>query len=314
MRYVAFGLQVSSPFALPGMPERSEQTLPALELDIATRSSVQAGWDASSAEPIWQGTLAGERTLLVQRNAAGEHLFTYGAEAVFKLDGAGEHLDCAPSEAGVAWQRVLLTKVLANVSLIRGYEALHASAVESPQGAIVVLAPSGTGKTALALALARGGWPLLSDDIVTLGRGPDGVLAHSSTPHVNADPTTLSARGTRRLAAVLDVLGEELWLAVRSSTVSPCPVVAVCLLARAPLLSLSLAAMPASPVALMPYMLGLSEEPGRERERFELYCELMRTAALIRISAGDGHPPGLIAERLRALLDAHPREPAGALA
>ena len=223
MRYVAFGLQISSPFALPGMLERSEESLPALELDIATRSSVLAGWDEPAPSGSGRGRLGDERTLLVERSAAGEHLFSYGGEALFMLDAAGEHLACAPNEAGVAWQRVLLSKVLANVSLIRGYEALHASAVESPEGAVVVLAPSGTGKTALALALARGGWPLLSDDVLTLGCGPNGVLAHPSTPHVNADPQTLSVRGTRRLAAVLDVLGEELWLAVRSSTREPLP-------------------------------------------------------------------------------------------
>ena len=258
MRYVAFGLQVSSPFALPGMIERADAALPALELDIATRSSVQAGWDACGAERIWEGTLGDERTLLVQRSTAGEHLFTYGGEALFELDGAGEHLACAPSEAGVAWQRVLLSKVLANVSLIRGYEALHASAVESPQGAVVVLAPSGTGKTALALALAHGGWPLLSDDILMLGlrrgRGA-GAPGHAARERRPADPLAARhappgrrARRPRRGA----VAGR------RSSTREPrarCVRCACC--SVRPSLSLSLERMPASPLALMPYMLGL---------------------------------------------------------
>lgn len=133
MRYVAFGLQLSSTFALPGMIERSDQSLPSLELDILTRSAVEAAWDPRSGEAVWEGRLGDGCTLLVTRSADGEHLFTYGREALFKLDSTGEHLACAPSEEGIAWQRVLLTKVLANVSLLRGYEALHASAVESPR-------------------------------------------------------------------------------------------------------------------------------------------------------------------------------------
>ena len=314
MRYVAFGLQLSSPFALPGMLERDDDELPGLTLEILTRSMLEADWDPAGEREIWEGSLGDGRTLLVKRSRAGEHLFSYGREALFRLDAAGEQLACAPSEAGIAWQRVLLTKVLANVSLIRGYEALHASAVESPQGAVVVLAPSGTGKTALALALACTGWPLLSDDILTLGWGPAGVRAHPGTPHVNADRRTLSGRGTRSLAAVLDVAGDELWLAAHSTTISPCPVRAVCLMQRGPHLSLEVEPMPASPVALMPYMLGLADEEGRERERFELYGELMASAMLVRISAGEHHPPELIAQRLHALLAGVPGEPAGALA
>jgi hypothetical protein len=316
VRYVAFGLQLSSAFALPGMLERDDEELPCLALDILTRSMLEEHWHSAGEEAIWEGSLGDGRTLLVKRSSHGEHLFSYGREALFRLDAAGEHLACAPSEDGIAWQRVLLTKVLANVSLIRGYEALHASAVESPEGAVVVLAPSGTGKTALALALACAGWPLLSDDIVALGWGPAGVLAYPGTPHVNADRQTVRGTGTRRLAAVLDVLGQELWLAAHSITVSPCPVRAVCLLQRGPSLSLAVEPMPASPVALMPYMLGLADEEGRERERFELYSELMASSMLVRICAGERHPPEMIAQRLRALLAGAGAvgEPAGALA
>jgi hypothetical protein len=297
------------------MLERTNDTLPALDLDILTRASVERAWEGRQATVIWRGALGEGSTLLVKRSARGEHLFEYGNRALFALDAAGERLACAPSEDGIAWQRVLLSKVLANVALIRGYEALHASAVQSPTGAVVVLASSGTGKTALALALAHAGWPLLCDDILVLGPGPQGVRAHPGTPHLNADRHTVASQATRRLALVLGVLGEELWLAARSSTFTPCPVRAVCLLQRGPLLPLDVQHAPASPVALMPYMLGLADEDGRERRRFELYSELMSHAGLIRISAGERHPPHVIAERLRAVLALDvTRERVGALA
>jgi hypothetical protein len=304
VRYVAFGLQLSSPFALPGMRERSDEELPRLELEIMTRASVERDWGPADPLAVWEGTLGDGRTLLVQRGPGGEHLFTYGSRALFRLDATGEELACAPSQEGFAWQRILLSKVLAIVSMIRGYEGLHASAVESPAGAVVILAPSGTGKTALALALARGGWPLLSDDIVTLGSGPAGVLAHPGTPHLNADLQTVSAGSTRKLALVLGVLGDELWLAARASTAQPCTVCAICLLERASSLSLDVREVPANPLLIAPYMLGLPDTGGRERARFELYSELVHSAKLVRASAGDHDSPQAIADRLRGVLAA----------
>lgn len=312
MRYVAFGLQVNSPFALPGMIERTDATLPSLDLDIHTRESLLAAWGAGDAKRVWEGRLGDGRPLLVEASSNGEYLFAYESKALFRLHSGGEQLACAPCEDGIAWQRVLLTKVLANVSLLRGYEALHASAVESPGGAVVVLAPSGTGKTALALALALRGWPLMSDDIVTLGGGPDGVLAQPGTPHLNADLSTVQGRSTRKLAQVLGVLGEELWLAARAPTLRPRPVRALCLLERGRDLPLKVDPMPASPVWLMPYALGLLD--GGERERFELYAELAAGASVLRVSAGDGHSPAAIAELLQRQLGAGSSEPVRSLA
>ena len=198
---------------------------------------------------------------------------------------------------------ILLTKVLPNVSLLRGYEALHASAVRSPDGAVVVLAPSGTGKTALALVLARLGWPLLSDDIVVLGRGQGAVLTHPGTPHLNVEESA-NARTTRGVARVLGVLDGELWLTAETPCGDPCPVSAVCLLERGRPGPLEIRPLAQTPLALAPYMLGLGDGPGRERERFELYSELMDGSRLLRICAGDTAGPHRIALSLRQLLAA----------
>ena len=56
-------------------------------------------------------------------------------------------------------------------------------------------------------------------------------------------------------------------------------------------------------------MLGLADGPGRESERFLLYCELTARACLLQIRAGTGHSPGLIAERLREHLGAAVPDP-----
>jgi hypothetical protein len=304
MRYVAHGLQVISPFALPGMSESAEPTLPSLELDLYTRPSVRDAWQTRGARRIWEGRLGDGETLLVSATADGRYLFAFGQRALFGLDHDRERLACAPSEAGIAWQRTLLTKVLPNIAMLRGYEALHASAVASPRGAVLVLAPSGTGKSALALALAHAGWPLISDDILVLGRDGTGVYAHPGTPHVNVDRPARGRRPERDVAEVLGVLGGELWLAARSLLAEPCRPAAVCLLRRGGPGPLCIEQIPATPVALAPYMLGLPDGAERERERFSLYCELTATASLLQIRAGDAHTPVMIAERLREHLAA----------
>ena len=310
MLYVAHGLQVLSPFALPGMAERSDPSLPSLELDLFTRPSVELGW--SSARRIWEGRLGDGETLLVSGTPDGRYLFAFGERALFGLDAAGRHLACAPSEAGVAWQRVLLTKVLPNIAMLRGYEALHASAVSSPQGAVLVLAPSGTGKTALALALARGGWPLISDDILVLGRDADGVHAHPGTPHLNVERPARRGRPHREVAQVLGILGGELWLAADSVTDEPRPIAAVCLLERGFPGPLEIQTRRATPLSLAPYMLGLADGPERERERFALYCDLACEARSVRIIAGLSDTPAMIAQGLRAHLAAAPNSFSGA--
>jgi hypothetical protein len=303
VRYVAHGLELRCPFVLPGMDERSEQGLPEVELDLLTRAAIDREWASCPSTPIWQGRLGDGLTLAVSRSADGAHLFAYGEHALFMLDRSRRVLACAPSEPGIGWQRVLLTKVLPNVSLILGYEAMHASAVESPDGAVVVLAPSGVGKTALALALADRGWPLISDDIVTLGVDPlDGVRAHPGTPHMNADRRSISPRSTPRLAVVLGMLGDEAWLSAHASASEPCPVAALCLLQRGPFDGLQVSDLPANPLPLVPYALGLDSGAERIRARFALYGELASSARLLRVRAGTGVSSTRIAGYLESVL------------
>ena len=49
-----------------------------------------------------------------------------------------------------------------------GSEVLHASAVRTPSGVVALCGVSGTGKSTIALALSRRGYPLWADDAVEL--------------------------------------------------------------------------------------------------------------------------------------------------
>ena len=122
--------------------------------------------------------------------------------------------------------------MISAVSVMRGYEALHAAALDTSAGVIAIAAPSGTGKTTLALELIQRGWTLLSDDVLVLSEGPNGVLAHCGTPHMNLAPATYRAAVARGAVEQLAVLGSEHWVTARSCATRPRPVRAVFLLER----------------------------------------------------------------------------------
>jgi hypothetical protein len=70
-------------------------------------------------------------------------------------------------------------------SMIRlGREPLHATAVLTEQGVVAFLGESGYGKSTLAALFVRGGFPLVTDDMLVLTAERNGFLAHSGPPRI----------------------------------------------------------------------------------------------------------------------------------
>jgi hypothetical protein len=313
-RYLANGIQLSSAFPLPGMLPAHAEGMPSLGLARVGRAELRAAWSGPEGPPAWRGRLGDGLGLTIEIGIEGAVLFTYGERALFLLDPLQRLLSCAPSAEGLDWQRTLLTKVLPTVSVILGYEALHASAVDSPRGIIAILAPSGMGKTTLALELMRRGWPLVSDDILTLGATPDGVLAYPGTPHMNLAENHPDSTA-HRFGSTLGILGGERWLATPASSHRPRPVYMVCLLERRSALSLESHRLTPSPLVLAPYMLGLPDDQARQRRRFALYADLASSATMLRITSGPAEEPGDLADLIDSELDvAAPRHAIGSRA
>ena len=76
----------------------------------------------------------------------------------------------------------------------------------------------------------------------------------------------------------------------------------LCLLERSPSLSLNPHALPANPLLLAPYMLGLSMSAKRQRNRFGLYADLMESVTLVRLTANWQHRPEQLADLLERAL------------
>lgn len=66
----------------------------------------------------------------------------------------------------------------------RGERVFHGAAVTTPRGTMAFLGPSGLGKSTLATAFARNGYPFLSDDVVQIGAASDGFPVHPADASV----------------------------------------------------------------------------------------------------------------------------------
>jgi hypothetical protein len=172
------------------------------------------------------------------------------------------------------------------------------AAVDSPDGVVAIMAPSGSGKSTLALELLRRGWPLFADDVLTLADTDGEVHAHPGTPHMSIAQTLPDAVDPQTLGSTLGVIAGERWLVAHASTARPRPVRMLCLLQRGEGLSLQTHTLDPNPVALTPFMLGLSSDSERQRSRFSLYADLLASATLVRLTAGLEHRPGQLADLL----------------
>lgn len=117
---------------------------------------------------IWQGTLDGMQFAVYRRGARRRIEVPHRAILDFDLERGWAHLAVLQAEDATAkW--FLLLRLVCDGLTRSGHSFLHAACLAMPHGdqwrGVVLSAPSNTGKTTTALALANSGWRLLGDDI-----------------------------------------------------------------------------------------------------------------------------------------------------
>lgn len=208
----AFGVGLSLSFPAPGLPRRpGPENLPQAMLELAGEEDLDRAWSPQAPSRLLEETFEGERPdrTIDFDEELGYRLYAkhFGA-AVISPDGA--RVRCAPPPvAEWRWQRFLVGRVLPWTALLRGREVFHASAVRLGDRAVALVAPTGGGKTSLAIQLVLRGAGFITDDVLAMERTEDGVAAHPGAALVavrDEERDRIDAESWKRLGRVL---GEE---------------------------------------------------------------------------------------------------------
>jgi hypothetical protein len=302
----AYGLQVRSTFDLPivdlptaGSPEPYEQV--DLTLRLVDEEEIAGNWSNANGVPSWQTMFPSHCHVRLDRGQAGDHLLTFGRKASFHLDRGGRTLCCASTEEDRSeWKFFLLDTVLYCVSLIRGFEALHASAVCIEDSTCALVGTSGAGKSTLAAELLRRGCDLFADDVLSLSPTDRAVLAHAAPPLMTLPDSAQAIEEVGELLAVSTEQERSLVQVGRTSG-DPQPLSAIFILDRGSRAALQ----PLQETAhgrLLPHMLSLDRRPARALSRFALLRKLVEQTPVYRLCLGHGdlaEAASIVEEELR---------------
>jgi hypothetical protein len=313
MGIAAFGLSLLVDTPPPGAWEPLALSEPSLEIRSVNPGAIEDSW--SGLEAIgWEGVIDGA-PFVVERGVAGDHRFVHGAQpdrdgtpssgtrAIHHLCADTSVLLCAPSDGDdPSWWRVVLDSVLFTVALLRGYEALHAGAIVTPDGVIAVTAATGGGKSTLLAELLGRGLALMADDVLVLKSGGTEVpLAFPAPPLMTVPATRIPTLGQAAPLQTISAIDDERWIAVPVHP-EPLPLKALVVLDRRlghePEASLTPIESPLAP--LLDALIGFPATPEREQTRFELASVLSRTVGLWRLTASLDTPPAVLADTLSA--------------
>lgn len=158
-------------------------------------------------------SLPGGERWLSSAKRDGRYLLRFHDLADFVLSHNGERIACypAPATPQETVRHLLLDQVIPRVLNLRGKEALHASAVATPDGACAFMGEAGWGKSTLAGSFLGSGWAPLSDDCLTLKEDEGRILGVPSYPGIRLWPdaaATLSGK-TRFVPAAAHFTGKR---------------------------------------------------------------------------------------------------------
>lgn len=292
---------------------------PCLEIRLAAAEAIIDDWSGAAATS-WESVIDGA-PFVVERGVDGDHRFVHGAPpdseggpsartlAIHHLSSDGRLLQCAPTNpTELYWWRVILDSVLFTVALLHGYEALHAGAVATPDGAIAIAAATGGGKSTLLATLLGRGLTLVADDVVVLEArdsqplGP--TMAHPAPPLMTVPTASIPLMGATVPPETIATVSDESWLAVPVYRQS-LPLKALVVLERVPesqwpAKEPSVSKIENPLMALLSSLMAFPPTPERERARFELASAVASTAGLWRLTARLDTPPDVLADAFLA--------------
>lgn len=164
--YRAYGLHLRSAVPLPFHPllgpSESAPSAPDVTVRLGTvPATLPADPDRVTHKDIWQ---ARPGAFLIHVDGVARYLVTAGRDMLIEPCGGGA------DDVTAFFTSTPFTALLQQ----RGVVTLHAAAVETDAGAILLLGRSGMGKSSLAAALVERGFALLADDVTGVVLDADG--------------------------------------------------------------------------------------------------------------------------------------------
>ncbi len=196
-RYQAYGLVIASgfPLRLPtavGAPEPEIEFLKRERCFFLRHETFRRHPNGSSR---LQHVRLRDGTDYLRWPKLGEFLIRRGGRQII-----GRPLDGISHET---FQAYLLTRALSFALLKLGIEPLHATAVAIGGKAVAFLGDCGYGKSTLAAACVKAGFPLVTDDLLVLKKTHGQLLAYPGVPRIKLMPSVaqrllgFQVKGTR---------------------------------------------------------------------------------------------------------------------
>ena len=199
--YNLYGLNVESDLTLPELQSRTAprnhgSTVKLFLRDALTHWPIETGADESTLIfcSTQNGSVNNPNVRIEYFAAARCYRFLYGDGIVFALSRDGKNIwgIWPPQMSFEDLMVYLLGPVFAFVLRLRGFTVLHASAVVIRGNAVAFVGTGGTGKSTIAGALARGGYPILSDDTAVLEEISGEFCLRPAYPHLRLWPDSVS--------------------------------------------------------------------------------------------------------------------------
>ena len=194
--HVAYGLCLTANLPIPGLPLRPDVQTTDVQIWLG-EPAVFPIQNANSLEFIYTSPdrVGWESPCLrVAVDPSGEYFaFLYHDGARFAVDRHGREVwgDWPQGYTVEDACTYLLGPVMGLVLRLRGIHCLHASGIVLDNGAIALAGPPGAGKSTLAAAFGRSGFPVLSDDIVALKEDDGRFFVQPGYPRVNLWPESV---------------------------------------------------------------------------------------------------------------------------
>ena len=297
----ALGLVFSSRLELPGWLAASSTDSEGSEgADVALRLQ-----ERPEIEPGWREVTRSQHRghegepLVVVDERAGERRFRYhdGARFHVAADGRRAWLDWPEETSLEAVWLYFCGPVLTWILRLHGRVVLHAAAVSTEHGAVLLAGPSGAGKSTTAAGLALAGCRLLSDDTAALtedvGRqdGQSTLRVWPDSPRLRLWPGSGPAIQAVDVAALPPLCDgwEKRALDAEAFEAEPQPVVAVYCLQPGQRTSFE----PVPPARALPLLVAHAaaaelEDREMRRREFEWLSEMAEGVPVVLVTRPDG--------------------------